>query len=85
MSLRTSSECLLNTSKEGVSGAEEPELAAIQASSARQIFRQAAVALQKWHGMCSGRVCVRELVGKGQLQWKRGVSLCVVYGDKLKR
>lgn len=71
--------------EEAVSGEEELELAAIQASSASQISCQAAVALPKWHGMCSGCACVRELASKGQLQWKRGISLCVVYGDKLER
>lgn len=68
-----------------VSGEEEPELAAIQASSASQIFCQATVTLQKWHGMCSGSACVRELASKGHLQWKRGISLCVVCGGKLER
>lgn len=76
--------CLMGP-EEAVSGEKESELAAIQVSSASQISCQAAVALQKWHGMCSGGVCVRELASKGQLQWKRGISLCVVYGDKLER
>lgn len=40
-----------------------------------QISFQVAVALQKWHGMCWGCVCVTELASKGQLQWKRGISL----------
>lgn len=62
-------------------GEEEPELAAVQASAASQISFQVAVALQKWHGMCWGCVCVTELASKGQLQWKRGISLCAVYGD----
>lgn len=63
-------------------GEEEPELAAVQASTASQIAFQVAVALQKRHGMCWGCVCVTELASKGQLQWKRGISLCAVYGDK---
>lgn len=61
---------------------EEPELAVIQASSASQIACRAAMAIQKWHGMCSGCACVRELASKGQLQWNRSRRLCVVYGDK---
>lgn len=72
--------------EEAVSGEEEPELAAIQASFASQISSVELLWPYRNGMACAwGCACVRELASKGQLQWKRGISLCVVYGDKLER
>lgn len=49
---------------------------------AKCLVGPATAARQKWHGMCWGCACVRELASKGQLPRERGVRLSGVHGDK---
>lgn len=50
---------------------------------AKCLVEPATAARQKWHGMCWGSACVRELASKGQLRWERGIRLSEVHGDQL--